>query len=140
MKKSSMIKLALSVILIVTGVFIYDKMKNTTYEDVMSEMIGEEETIKKIKIDNMRANSQFKTEDKERIEKLMSEPLNMEMKKSNEIPKIDYMIVIHTDNKNVYDLGLGENGAHLGYSGSYEIVSDNELYQLIESDELGWEP
>ncbi|SES02079.1 hypothetical protein SAMN04487944_11558 [Gracilibacillus ureilyticus] len=48
----------------------------------------------------------------------------------NDIPSIEYLITIHTNNRN-YDIGLGEKGIHFGYAGSYSIVSDNILYQDV---------
>jgi len=101
----------------------------------MSEMIDESEEIKEITIENIRKNTKITIKDKELFEEITEKPNEMELKKQNDIPSIDYFIIIHTNKRN-YDIGLGETGIHFGYAGSYLIVSDNILYQNINLTEF----
>lgn len=129
MKKKTIILITL--IIFGIGIFLtYNQLNHTSYENVMSEMIDESEEIWEITVENKRSNTEVTIKDKELFKEIIDKPNDMELKKQNDIPSIDYFIIIQTNKRN-YDIGLGEKGIHFGYAGSYSIVSDNILYQNI---------
>ncbi len=126
-------KLIILTSLIIFGIVIflvYNQLRVTTYDKVMLEMIDESEEVEEITIENKIDNTKVTIKDKELIERITHKPKEMELKKQNVTPAIDYLIIIHTNKKN-YDIGLGETGIHFGYAGSYSIVGDNILYQNL---------
>jgi len=131
-------------VLAVLGIFhvTYD-MKLTTYEDVLSEVLDEEDTIIRMTIEDMETRQRFQTEDAQIIEKLFSIPSGMEMRKMDRHRYIDnYHILFHTDNRVNISFRVGEESVSVfGTSDTnyYEITEDNQLYQFIENKEWDWE-
>lgn len=131
-------------VLAILGIFhvTYD-MKLTSYEDVVSVLIDEEDTIIRMTIEDMETRQRFQTEDPEIIEKLFSIPPGMEMRKMDRHRYIDnYHILFHTDNRNNISFSVGEESlAVFGISDTnyYAITEDNQLYQFIENKDWDWE-
>ena len=136
MKKGNTFLIAL----LVVGVglfFTIDKMKYTTYGEVISEMIGNEEVIN-ITIVDWENHREFNTENKEFINKLLLEPSSMEMKKSNDSIDVDYTINIETNQGKNYDMGLGKSNVTISHSGRFKFINNNELYQIIQNEDWDW--
>ncbi|MDC3413200.1 hypothetical protein [Terrihalobacillus insolitus] len=140
MKKRSIILVAIIVIGIGTWLFINDQMKYTTYGTVISDMVNQEEAITGISIESTRKDNMFRTNNKQIINKIVNEPSQMELKKQNKIPTVDYMITINTDTYKDYLIMLGKNHIQIGTKGQYKIVKNNNLYQLIENADFDWKP
>ncbi|MDC3425137.1 hypothetical protein NC797_11535 [Aquibacillus sp. 3ASR75-11] len=140
MKKRSIILVSIIVIGIGTWLFINDQMKYTTYGTVISDMVNQEEAITEISIESTRKDNMFRTNNKQIINKIVNEPSQMELKKQNKIPTVDYMITINTDTYKDYLIMLGKNHIQIGTKGQYKIVKNNNLYQLIENADFDWKP
>ncbi|GGM18494.1 hypothetical protein GCM10011351_00320 [Paraliobacillus quinghaiensis] len=129
MKKNLITILAL--IIFGVGIFlIYDQLNRTSYQNVMSDMIDESEQIIEITIEDKRNYIETTIEDKELFDDIIEKPKEMQLRKQNDLPSMDYLIIIHT-NKRDYDIGLGKTGIHFGYAGTYSVVGENILYNNI---------
>ncbi|MFC4403816.1 hypothetical protein [Gracilibacillus xinjiangensis] len=135
MKKRA-IALVIPILLGIAIFLVMDQLKYTTYEEVIAEMIHDPKDITKVIIENRRTKLEITSA--ELIRKLLKEPADMELKKQDKIPDFDYIVQIHTNYGEVYDVGVGKNGAHFGYAGSYTVTNDNRLFHRI--DHMEWEP
>ena len=125
------------------GIFTFTQVNNTTFEEVSADLINEDETIRRIAIENTRAqntgqtqNTKFETDNADLIEKIWGDSSDMQLKRQDEIPTWDYTITIYTDIDS-YEIILGENDAQIG-DNHYQIISANLLKQAIEDEEIEW--
>lgn len=128
-------------IIIITGIgiFVFDQMKYTTYEEVISdiETINEADTFRKMIITNPRTDEtlddRFCTEDMKLIQKILEKPSDMKLKKHRQDFIYDYSIAIFT-NKGTCFFHVDENNLDtcLGSGDTYKIIGENKLYQLVE--------
>ena len=141
MRKRRVITVAIIMLLMGIGYYFYNQMQFKTYEEVMSNMLSDEESIIRISIIDYETDSYFSTNNSELVEKLTFEPLNMEMKKNNKTPlNLNYVVFLHTNKEGKYDISLGETSLEFGYDGRYEIINENILYQVIQNADIEWEP
>lgn len=138
MKKKSSIIVILLVILGTSGWFIIDQTKYTTYESVISAVIDENANINEIEIEDMRNHRITYSDSQDVFQKITQNTNSMQLKESDELPKIDYIITIKT-NKGTYDMFLGEKSVHINTMGIYEIVEQNTLYDNVENTDFEWE-
>ncbi|WP_026675257.1 hypothetical protein [Alkalihalobacterium bogoriense] len=141
MKKSRVIGITLIILLIAMVYIFYDKMQFTTYGEVISDMLREDESITEISIIDYKTDRYFNSDNSEIVEKITIELLNMEMKRDNNSPlRYDYVIFLHTNKGNKYDIAVGETSVEFGYDGRFKIINENTLYENIEKADIEWEP
>ena len=113
------------------------KLQNTTYKEVMSEMIGNKE-VTNLTIIDWENDREFNTENEEIINKLLSEPSSMEMRKSSASVDVDYTIFFETNTGEDYDMGLGKSNVTISHSGGYKFINGNALYEIIKNNDWEW--
>ncbi|KPB06378.1 hypothetical protein [Bacillus sp. CHD6a] len=135
----------ISLIVIVAGIlFIQDRMKNTNYEEAVSNMLSEGEQVNKIEILwRTRDDNQVYVQrtaiitDENTINRILEEPSDMKLKKQNRTPGTEYSLTFYTDSK-VDGIVFGEGDIQIG-DGFFKIADDNLLEKVIKNEELEWE-
>ncbi|MCH1625622.1 DUF4181 domain-containing protein [Ferdinandcohnia quinoae] len=139
--------MVISVITIFVSSLIYEQLTHTTFGEEMTELLSEDEQINEIKIvwfvmDNKEgySSSSVSITDKDTISKLVEEPSEMELIKSNNVvPELDDGIIdieINTD-KSRYYITFTKGHANIGRH-EYKIDKENKFLKILENEELDW--
>ncbi|UOE95217.1 hypothetical protein [Alkalihalobacillus sp. LMS39] len=141
MKKRGVIGIALIILLSAMVYSFYDQMQLKTYGDVLENMLNEDESITEISIIDYKTDRYFSSDNSEIVEKFTIELLNMDMKRDNNTPlRYDYVIFLHTNKGNKYDIAVGLSSVEFGYDGRFTLINENTLYANIEKANIEWEP
>lgn len=156
-----LILMVFGVICAIGIIVINEQMKYTTFQEVVSDQLNEETTVRSISIyvndfSNNVLEREAKTtiNDEKIIDRILEDLSNLELKKDNDFRNYgDYTIRFVTTNQVEEDhysteswyIDLTENYAIIteGSPGSYEIVSETghlkTIKSLIGSEEVDWE-
>lgn len=149
-------KLALTLVLLIGGYFLFDQTRSTTFEKaVLMDSIQEDSEIKQITIQKVESGTSLNDkiidkiiiEDKEFILEILNVFLGMDLHKEfsksrdNEKYRLSFLVSTRKENKIVtdyYSFFVGEE-----YLNDYKIVREknhlNTLEELLEREDLGWE-
>ncbi|WP_059170663.1 hypothetical protein [Bacillus sp. FJAT-27445] len=141
--------LILTIFIIFVGFFAYKyfSIKQTTYGDVVSELLKNDETVKRIDIAISTYNEGTVTRktaiisNNDIINRLLNEPAKMELMTHDRLPIIEYWLTFYTDTakKKGFDIIMGDGFAIIGKE-QYRISGDNKLAETIENLDIDWEP
>ncbi|MBB5171865.1 hypothetical protein [Texcoconibacillus texcoconensis] len=151
-RKKRKIGITIIIVLVVMS-FINDRMKYTTFEEVMSERMPDVESIEKIDVrysiaedevgeisfDTEWESREATIENEEFIETFFHESSDIELKEQNRgsSSRTFYYLKLYTDTEN-YWFHIYEHDLELGRD-SYQIIGDNLFYQLLENEDIDWE-
>jgi hypothetical protein len=141
---ASMILLIVSVVAVVGIFHVTFDMKLTTFKDAISEIYDSNHTVKEVKIlhseyDNLYLlQKEVTIKDPEFINRILTEPSDMKLRQNDRVfPAVEYRIYLETD-KALYEITTDSYVLTIDDK-LFQIVSDNNLKQLIESELLDWE-
>lgn len=144
--KNTILVMALGILLIFGMFFVYEARTQTTYGEVVSSIIGDNE-VEEVFIfsrdvdDAGYRHKEVSITDKEIMKKFIESPIaNMELKKRNVLPGMEYRIMIRTDGGPALyvEFSPGEQLIRIQYE-QYVIDGENEILELINNLELEWQ-
>ncbi|WP_208585767.1 hypothetical protein [Gracilibacillus suaedae] len=139
-------KLVVVLFIIIVGTFIVDQWRTTTYKEVLSDLIPEDEEIRAIDITYINNNEvgrerkDMYLNNNDEIMKIMEHSANMKLKKTTQRGNPIYLMTVRTS-KGAYSISIDDKD-NLFIEGdryNYHIISDNELVKAIESYGDKWE-
>lgn len=144
MNKKTKIKIVLS-ILIVIGYIAFHQWRETTYEEVVTNLMGEDEKVEEIILSTNLGLLKKTATSKIDKEKTINNILDAKIKLQKEVtfyrnpPILDNTLLIKT-NKNSYQIGFDEGSITVGNK-LYFTVNPvvNPIYMLILKEDLKWE-
>ncbi|MFD1019694.1 hypothetical protein [Thalassobacillus hwangdonensis] len=138
--KKTMLILSASVLIFIGAIVIINWPETTTYDEALSTMLEEGESVEKITIFRESDGHKATVNDESKLTEIIEIPSDMELIRKDS-PPVDmaYSIFFHTDASNRYLAIVSENRTDFEKSGYFEVKQENELMQVIESMELDWE-
>ncbi|MCM3086765.1 hypothetical protein M3557_02430 [Bhargavaea ginsengi] len=104
-------------IILIIGYFIYDISKNTTYEELVTDLIDENETVEQISfyrdVPYMTSTVHTAIHDQDLISEIMTTDMKMKRISPYELPAITSTMVIQTDRQD-YKVGFDANSIMIG--------------------------
>ncbi|GGK36234.1 hypothetical protein GCM10010965_31520 [Caldalkalibacillus thermarum] len=143
MKNKKFLIVFLLVILGVGVFLIVDQMKTTTFGEVLTNLLDEDENITEIYIHYYYPPEEEKKmvlNDKDEIDQFIEQSSDMILKPTNKLYDAGYIMFFRTDNE-TYAMTLGRNEILRvsGHVKDYQIVGENQLIEVIESFDEKWE-
>ncbi|MBS4176924.1 hypothetical protein [Lederbergia citrea] len=140
MEKKQIAGLVILIVLI-GGYVLYNQLQKTTYQEVLSNVIGKDESIKKVSvvIDEplLRKTESVTIKDQEVINQLMGLDLKLEKRRIHE--GLEKRIDIRT-NKGLHQIYFGYDYVIVGGKTYYKIDPVIiPLYEYIKEHEFDWE-
>ena len=131
-------------ILIILGGFLwYDYSKNTTYQEALGGLVGENEKVQEIIVRNqlllLNKTATTTITDPELIEKLLTTPITIKRNTSNPNKNSDYTLSLQT-NQQIHTIGFGE-GRFVIDSDEYYTKNPaiNPVFMMLIEEDLDWE-
>ncbi len=129
-------------LIIIVGYFLYEKSKETTYEEIMAQLINEEE-VEHItvysQIPLVKKTASVTINDTELINSIINEQIKLKKIDTRDLPPVMSTLVIYTD-KDSYNIGLSENSIMIGterYLTTNPVV--NPITMILVKEDLDWE-
>ncbi|MFS0864734.1 hypothetical protein [Fredinandcohnia sp. 179-A 10B2 NHS] len=147
MKKSTAVRVTLA-ILILVGIFLFQFLRTTTYQEVLSNLIEKEETVEQITVYTQLGLTKQTAKVTIKNEEMINSIINEKIKLKKEIslynppppPILDNTLVIETTTKDKYIIGFDENRIKVNkklYFTESPVV--NPIYMFILKKDLKWE-
>ncbi|OCA88116.1 hypothetical protein A8F94_09865 [Bacillus sp. FJAT-27225] len=125
----------------------YFSIEQTTYGDVVSNLLKDNETVIRVEISKTSYNDNAVTSRKtaiisneDSINRLLKEPVDMELKTHDRNPAIVYWLTFYTDVEEIkgFDIIMDNELALIGKE-QYRISGNNKLAETIENLHIDWE-
>ena len=130
-------------IILIIGYIIYDFSKNTTYEELVTNLIAENETVEQISfysdVPYMTNTVHTEIHDQDLIREIMTTDMKMKRISPYDFPAITSTMVIQTDRQD-YKVGFDANSIMIG-SDRYMVTDDylNAIERVLIRENLEWE-
>ncbi|MFD1780809.1 hypothetical protein ACFSFW_19330 [Fredinandcohnia salidurans] len=131
-------------LVVIVGIFyITDRMKYTTFQEVILDEINQDE-IKNIDISRKSGNeASVSLSDKDLVAEILKDFSDVKLKKVNENVVPNYTMFIYVDGYR-YAVGINKTENLIDIvdgkkAGIYKIVSDTDYLETIENLDLDWE-
>lgn len=125
------------------GYFILEQSRNTTYQDVLSELIAEDEKVDQITVSTdltfLKQTATAMIDDENLINRILNQEIDLK-RNLRAMPKVfDHALIIHT-NKDSYAIGFNLGSITVG-SVEYKTANPliNPIYRLVNEKNLDWE-
>ncbi|MBD8070687.1 hypothetical protein [Bacillus sp. PS06] len=141
MKKKQIIGIIL-IIVIIVGLFLYEHLKKTTYEEVMANLIEEDEKVQQItvysQIPLVAKTASATIDDPKLINNILNEQIKLKKINPLNLPNILTSLVIETD-KDSYEIGFDANSIMIGSVRYVTTPTINPINMMLIEEELDWE-
>ncbi|WP_181350739.1 hypothetical protein [Thalassobacillus sp. CUG 92003] len=137
-------------VIVVIGVvvfFMMNRPEKTTYGDLLHKELTSYDVINEVYI--KQVGDEFTTiTNRNDIEKIIENPADMNLKKVDDPPYVQYSVTIRTEEKNDPTIAVGEERIHIlglknedgsDAGGMYEIEGNNSLLKVITETDYNWE-
>ncbi|WP_121639509.1 hypothetical protein [Virgibacillus sp. Bac330] len=139
MRKKKIWNLVILLLIIVAVFFMVAQWRTTTYKEVLTDLISEDEEIRTIDItyynnSDERVWKDMYLDNNDEMMKIIEQPADMKLKKTTERGDTEYFITVRTT-KSAYSISI-DNKHNLfieGHKYNYHIIGDNVLVESIES-------
>ena len=139
--KKTMLILSASVLIFIGAIVIINWPETTTYDEALSTMLEDGESVEKITIFRERDGHKATVEEQSMVSEIIEAPSAMELTRKDSPPAdMAYSVFFHTDTSNRYLAIVSENRTDFEKSGYFEVKQENELMQVIENMDLEWQP
>ena len=143
MNKKKIVGLSILITTVLVGYFLLEQSKKTTYEEVISSLIDEDEKVEQItvysQIPLVSKTASATINDQKLIKNILNQQIKLKEVEPRELPIITTTLVIKT-NKDSYEIGFDPNSIMIG-SVRYMTTdpSINPIYMMLGKRNLEWE-
>ncbi|MFC7366494.1 MULTISPECIES: hypothetical protein [Bhargavaea] len=133
----------ITIAIIITGYFLYDYSKKTSFEELITDLISEDEEVEQISVYGdvpfLGETVYAEIKDQKVINTILSDQLRLKRASLKNLPHITKTLVIKTD-KETYEIGFDSQNVVIG-SKRYLMTErlTNPIDMRLESEDLEWE-